>query len=75
MTEQLRLDDDVPVREYDYGDEVVYAADVGVTADASVDVVDDTVIVVTDNDQFEIEAEGDAQAFIHNGVLTIEVDE
>ena len=51
------------------------AADVGDHA-ATVDVVGDTVIVVgSDGEQFELELpEGsDAQAFITNGILTVEV--
>jgi len=63
----------VDVRRYEYDDSVVLAADLGYTGSGSVDVVDDTVIVVTDGEQFDVEIEGDAQAFIKNGVLTIEV--
>jgi hypothetical protein len=46
------------------------------TPGGAVDVVGDTVIVVDGNDeQFELELPegGDAQAFINNGILTIEV--
>ncbi len=64
---------DVDVRRYEYDDSVVLAADFGYTESASVDVVDDTVIVVVDGEQYDVEIEGDAQAFIRNGVLTIEV--
>ena len=64
---------DVDVRRYEYDDSVVLAADLGYAGSGSVDVVDDTVIVVTDGEQFDVEIEGDAQAFIKNGVLTIEV--
>jgi hypothetical protein len=62
------------VRQYDYGDAVVVLADIGHDA-ATVDVVGETVIVVDDDDQFELElpGTGDAQAFINNGILTIEV--
>lgn len=65
------------VRQYEYDDATVVAADVGDHA-ATVDVVGDTVIVVEgDGDQFELDLpEGrDAQAFITNGILTIEVNE
>jgi len=63
---------DIDVRRYEYDDSVVLAADFGYTESASVDVVDDTVIVV-DGEQFDVEIEANAQAFIRNGVLTIEV--
>ena len=64
---------DIDVRRYEYDDSVVLAADFGYTESASVDVVDDTVIVVVDSEQFDVEVEANAQAFIRNGVLTIEV--
>ena len=65
---------DIDVRRYEYDDSVVLAADFGYTESASVDVVDDTVIVVVDGEQFDVEVEANAQAFIRNGVLTIEVN-
>ena len=65
---------DIDVRRYEYDDSVVLAADFGYTESASVDVVDDTVIVVVDSEQFDVEVEANAQAFIRNGVLTIEVN-
>ena len=69
------------VREYSYGDDVVIAADLGPSvADADVDVLADTAIVVTgageDEPQVELDLpEGDAEVFIKNGVLTIELKE
>jgi hypothetical protein len=72
-TRQQFAEQDVDVRRYEYDDSVVLAADFGHTESASVDVVDDTVIVVVDGKQYDVEFEGDAQAFIRNGVLTIEV--
>jgi hypothetical protein len=68
LTEQ-----DAEVRRYEYDDCIVLAADFGDTDAASVDVVGDTVIVVVDGKQFDIEVEGDAKAFIKNGVLSVEV--
>ena len=70
--------DDVFARRYDYGDEEVLVADLGVTGDASADVLDDVAIVVVedaeDTRQLELELpEGEAEAFITNGVLSIEV--
>ncbi|WIV68164.1 Hsp20/alpha crystallin family protein [Natrialbaceae archaeon AArc-T1-2] len=76
--EHLARDDGQMARQYDYGDETIVAVDFGaVEADAAVDVVDDTVIVVFEDDQRELELPadvGDAQAFMKNGVLTIEVE-
>ena len=63
------------VRQYDYGDVRVVAADLG-RDDGSVDVVGDTAIVAFDDgDQIDISLpEGEeVVAFIRNGVLTIEV--
>ncbi|MFC6733167.1 MULTISPECIES: hypothetical protein [unclassified Haladaptatus] len=62
---------------YDYAGTTVFAADLGMRGNASVDLVDHTAIVVWDDDEqleFEIPVEGAARAFIKNGVLTIEVD-
>jgi hypothetical protein len=70
--------EDVFARRYVYGDEEMLVADLGVTGDASVDVLDDVAIVVFEDEegsrQFELELpEGEAEAFITNGVLSIEV--
>ena len=76
--EQFARDDERPLSQYRYDDGMVFAVDFGAAgADAAVDVVDDTVIVVLEDDQVELElpaAVDDAQAFIKNGVLTIEVE-
>jgi hypothetical protein len=65
---------DVDVSRFEYDDSVVLAADFGYVDSSSVDVVGDTVIVVADGEQFDIELDGDARAFMKNGILTIEVD-
>jgi hypothetical protein len=59
----------------DYGDHYELVADFGPAADPSVDVVGDTVIVVIGDETNDIEVDGSAQAFIKNGVLTINVTE
>ena len=64
---------DVDVRRFEYEDSTVLAVDFGQTGDSSVDVVGGTVIAVVDGEQYELDIEGDAQAFMKNGVLTIEV--
>jgi hypothetical protein len=64
---------DVDVRRFEYEDSTVLAADFGQTGESSVDVVGDTVIVIADGEQYDLEIEDGAQAFMKNGVLTIEV--
>lgn len=74
--DQLRRSDDALVRRYEYDDETTVAADLGPeAATATVDVVGDTVIVVDDDETVELTVDGDARAFISNGVLTVEVDQ
>ncbi|WP_135302995.1 DUF7127 family protein [Haloarcula amylovorans] len=77
MNSEQQLFDETPLRRFEYDDSLVLAADVGVADDASVDVVDGTVIVVRDGEQYEQELPNttDARAFINNGVLTIEVSD
>ncbi|WP_254524066.1 DUF7127 family protein [Natrinema caseinilyticum] len=77
--EQFTREDGQLARRYEYDDGTVFAVDFGTGgADAAVDLVDDTVIVVFEDDQYEIDlpetAKG-AHTFIKNGVLTIEVEE
>lgn len=70
-----QLSDDAVLRRYEYPDGPVFVADMGTERDGTVDVVDGTAIVVVDDDQFEIDLpEGDARAFMKNGVVTIEVE-
>ncbi|PSP50376.1 hypothetical protein BRC67_09545 [Halobacteriales archaeon QH_3_68_24] len=74
MSERQQFGDEVAVRRYEYDDGAVLAADFGPAGEAAVDVLGDTVIVVIDGEQHELDVEGDANAFISNGVLTVEVD-
>ena len=74
MNAKKQLDNDVSLSRYEYEDGVTLAADIGPARDADVDVLDDTVIVVVDGEQYDLSVDGDAEAFIKNGVLTIEVD-
>jgi hypothetical protein len=79
--ETLNSETDALARRYDYGDQHVLAADLGLEDDSvSVDVVDDTVILVVageTDEQYELDApEGDVtRAFINNGVVTVEVQQ
>ncbi|WP_265111960.1 DUF7127 family protein [Halosolutus halophilus] len=76
--EQFTREDGQVARQYEYDDEMVVAVDFGATeTDASVDLVDDTVIVVVDEEQYEFELPvdaHDAHTFIKNGVLTVEME-
>jgi hypothetical protein len=75
--ERITQQEESIARRYRYDDEELLVADFG-TADVTVDVLDDVAIFVVesaeDNYQTEVELpEGEAQAFINNGVVTIEV--
>lgn len=58
-------------------DGVEHVVDLGAeAAQAAVDVVDDTVLVVLDDEQYEITTpRSDPEAFIRNGVLTIRTED
>ena len=72
--QQQFSDEQVGVREFAYDDRVVWAVDFGPGVDATVDVVDDTAIVLTGEDQYDLELADGAEVFMKNGVLTIEVE-
>lgn len=74
MNSTNMLSEDASLRQYEYDDAVVFVGDLGPTRDAVVDVVDDTAIVVADDEEYDLDLPaGDSQAFIHNGILTVEV--
>jgi len=76
IAEPLARNDERFLRAYEYDDGSVLAVDFGPSDDATVDVVDGTVIVVIDGEQVEFELHRpDARAFMKNGVLTIETEE
>ena len=76
MNTNQQLFDELSVHRIEYDDSVVLAADVGVAGEATVDIVDSTVILVAGDEQYEQELpDGDARAFINNGVLTIELSD
>lgn len=76
MNETQQFGDETALRRYEYDDGVVLAADFGPERDASVDVLDDTVIVVVGDQQYDVDVDDgdDPRAFIRNGVLSIEVE-
>ena len=61
-------------RRYRYDDRAVLAVDVGPETDAELDVLEDTVILVVGDDQYEFDRPEGAHTFMKNGVLTIERD-
>ncbi|OAQ54021.1 hypothetical protein HTG_00405 [Natrinema mahii] len=77
--DQFTREEGQVARRYEYDDATVMAVDFGTgVEDVSVDVVDDTVIVVLADDQYEVELPAtaeDAHTFMKNGVLTIELEE
>ncbi|WP_330632009.1 hypothetical protein [Halocatena halophila] len=74
--EQLVTDDVGGLTRYDYDDgTTVLVMDCGANAAPSIDVVESTAIVVVGGEQFEFELpDGEARAFMKNGVVGVEVD-
>ena len=75
--EQFIRNEGQVARQYDYDDGSVLAVDFGTDTEASVDLVDETVIVVADDQQYEFElpdGADDAHTFMKNGVLTVELE-
>lgn len=76
--EQLANEQHTVMRREEYDDGWAVVVDLGVGTVGSVDVVDDTVIVVTEDDQYDVQLPMDAdevRTFIKNGVLTIEQED
>lgn len=65
---------DAIVREYDYDDTAIVVADFGPeVGEVSIDIVDETALVVAGDEQFEFELSDDVEEVsTENGVLTIE---
>ena len=74
-SQSARGDVDGVVRQYEYERESVVVADFG-GIDGSVDVVDETAIVVVDgkHHEFEVPA-GASRAVMNNGVVTVELED
>jgi len=70
--EELR-EQGVEVRRFERDGGVELVADFGPLNERSAEVVDDTVIVIADGDQYDVNLDGDAEAFMNNGLLTIEM--
>ena len=74
--QQFTNQNDGTFRRYEYDDSTVFAVDLGTTDDTSIDIVDQTAIVVVGDEQFEFDVpteNGDVQTGLNNGILTIEV--
>lgn len=61
-------------RRLDYANRTEYVLDFGPDADITIDVVDDTLILVVSEKQYDIDLTGDEQVFTNNGLVTIEVN-
>lgn len=72
---QTLREQDFESRRFEYDDHTEYVIDFGSGVDGTVDVVDDTAIVVVGKDQHDLDVPGNSQVFMSNGVLTIEVEE
>lgn len=65
---------DVVADRFDYDDHTVLAIDFGPTHDPTVDLVDDTAIVIVDDQQHELDLPaGDGRVDNNNGIVTITV--
>lgn len=73
-TQSVRGDSEAIVRHYEYGDEELLVADFGHT-EGSVDLVDDTAIVIVDDEQYELDVPVNAsRGIMNNGIVTVEVE-
>ena len=71
----VREEMDGLVRRYDYNDGPVIVADIG-PAGGHAEIVDGTVVVVTDGGHQEFDAPaGAARAVMNNGIVTIETED
>lgn len=61
-------------RRVNYDERTEYMLDFGPAANVSVDIVDDTALLVADGEQYDIELTESAQVFMNNGVVTIKVN-
>ncbi len=63
----------VELRQFEYGTHTELVADFGPREESAVDVVDGTAMVIVDGEQYDFPVPADAEVFMSNGVLTIEV--
>ena len=64
----------VELRQFEYDESIELAADFGPREESSVDVVDGTAMVIVDDEQYDFPVPADAEVFMSNGILTIEVN-
>ncbi len=71
----VRSATDGMVRQYDYDDESIMIADFG-HVDGDIDVIDDTAIIVINDEQYEFDVPPSAsRGIMNNGIVTIEVEQ
>ncbi len=64
-----------PVSRYEYDDVTVFVMDTGAGTDATVDIADGTAMFVVGGKQYDFDLPaGDAQAFMKNGIVGVEVE-
>ena len=74
FTAGVSAPDDLFVRTYEQDNSIEVVADIG-DPEATIDVLDDCVIVITATDQYELSIPAEqARTFMKNGVLTIQVE-
>lgn len=76
MNDQQRFTSEkAPITQYEYDDAIMFVMDVGAGTDTSIDIADGTAMFVVGDKQYDIEIpEGDAQAFMKNGIVGVEVE-
>lgn len=76
LADLARNQDSIVIRNEEYDEENVLAVDFGPTVgELSLDIVDDTAIVVADEKQFEFEIPDDADGVtVNDSILTIKQD-
>ncbi len=76
VPDQETNDETRRIRTIDRPDSTSMVVDLGTSAEGSVDIVDDTAIVVIGDDQYDIELTDSVErAALNNGVLTIDYGE
>lgn len=72
---QTLREQDFESHRFEYEDSTEHVVDFGAGVDATLDVIDDTAIVVVGRNQHDVDVPADAEVFMTNGVLTIEVEQ
>jgi hypothetical protein len=74
VQEQTLNEQGIESRRFEYADRTEYVLDFGPDVDITTDVVDETLLLIVDNEQYDIDLSGNEQVFTNNGLVTIEVN-